>query len=164
MPCRVAGSEVMTLLISRDLLSRLGSLKEADRNAAMKQMLRQLPYLEAMDNSINDFISNTAFVPTTSGELRAPGELYDPRQVSTPHLLFFLPLENQARELWYTEWPQSCMYIYWAKRKMTMFQAPVPQAAILYTVLIGQSVIQFQDIFSGGSIWCLCSGMIAYLG
>ena len=71
-------------------MSRLGSLKESERNAAMAQMLQQLPYLEALDNDINDFISAAAFVPTPSGELYAPEELYDPRQAKIAYWLFCL--------------------------------------------------------------------------
>lgn len=50
-----------------------------DRDAALSQMLRQLPLLLAVDEAFGRFLSKTPFVPVASGELRAPASLYDPR-------------------------------------------------------------------------------------
>lgn len=78
-------------------MSRLDSLETSDRDTAMAKMLQELPHLEAMDSNFSDFISAAAFVPTASGQLRAPEELYDPRQAS----LTYCCLQSCHKELLY---------------------------------------------------------------
>lgn len=45
----------------------------------MMRMLEQLPQLEMIEPDITSFLQTVKFVPTASGGLRAPEQLYDPR-------------------------------------------------------------------------------------
>ena len=63
----------------RDLIGRLASIGSSERDAAMVEMLHQLPQLQAMDAEMRGFLAGAEFVPTESGRLRAPDQLFDPR-------------------------------------------------------------------------------------
>ena len=63
----------------RDMLQRLPSLEPEIQAQATADMLKRLPVLLHEDRDFGSFLSGSAFVPISSGKLRAPRELFDPR-------------------------------------------------------------------------------------
>lgn len=49
------------------------------RDSVLLQMLGELPQLRAEDRDLAGYLKAAPFVPTASGKLCAPAELYDPR-------------------------------------------------------------------------------------
>lgn len=66
----------------RDIIARLPAIGSNERKVAMTQMLNHLNQLRALDSSFVDMLSAVDFVPTQSGDLRSPAQLYDPRRVT----------------------------------------------------------------------------------
>jgi sacsin len=62
-----------------DLLRRWSLLPAAQRSSAALTLLRDLPSLCAEERGFADSVASCAFVPTASGEDKAPASLYDKR-------------------------------------------------------------------------------------
>lgn len=64
------------------------TLAAEDRDAAMAQMLRQLPLLLGEDAGFAAYLAKMPFVPVGSGGLKAPQDLFDPRYNLQKHHQF----------------------------------------------------------------------------
>jgi hypothetical protein len=63
----------------RCVVERTAELPDALRDDALLAMLGELPQLRAEDRELVAYLKAAPFVPTASGSLCAPAELYDPR-------------------------------------------------------------------------------------
>ena len=61
------------------VLCRLDAIAPELRERLLAGMLTELPLLAHQDDSFTQLLSRTSFVPTESGSLKSPAELYDPR-------------------------------------------------------------------------------------
>eukprot|EP00250_Pteridium_aquilinum_P009785 c18934_g1_i2 orf=1-1680(-) len=61
------------------VIDQIKDLTANVRDQAMLTVLKELPLLHLQDPAFKDTLRNLAFVPTPSGELRSPKNLYDPR-------------------------------------------------------------------------------------
>lgn len=61
------------------VLNRVSILEPEVRDSIMLSVLQELPQLCAEDASLRDCLRNLEFVPTSSGFLKAPAALHDPR-------------------------------------------------------------------------------------
>ncbi|CDP11009.1 unnamed protein product [Coffea canephora] len=64
---------------SQHVLNRVRELETDVRDSIMLSILKQLPQLGVEDASFREHLSNLEFLPTSSGSLRSPSMLYDPR-------------------------------------------------------------------------------------
>ena len=80
-----AGNAVMTVGAHREhLLPRLLSMDPRVREQLAAGMLGELQELAGMDPSFLQLLGATPFVPTESGDLRTPAQIYDPRHADSP--------------------------------------------------------------------------------
>lgn len=79
----------------RCVVERVATLRPQQRDAVVLQILRELPQLQAQDRAFADSLRVTPFVPTGSGQLRTPSELYDPR--SAGPLTLSLSYQRKAK-------------------------------------------------------------------
>lgn len=62
-----------------DILPKLATLPQPVRDTAMLLMLRHLPDLQQQDRGFAQLLAQTPFLPSGSGQLHVPSDLYDPR-------------------------------------------------------------------------------------
>ena len=69
------------------VFNRLHEITPEVRNNMMLSILKELPQLAAVDSSFREALKQLAFVPTASGTLQIPKNLYDPRSPELTALL-----------------------------------------------------------------------------
>jgi hypothetical protein len=72
-------SHLCTVINRQHVFPRLASLRPEAREAAMLLATRAILQLAAQDGTITAEMRQLVFVPTATGGLKAPCELYDPR-------------------------------------------------------------------------------------
>ncbi|KAK8322249.1 hypothetical protein V6Z12_A12G154500 [Gossypium hirsutum] len=63
----------------QQVLNRIKEMHNEVRDSVMLSVLENLPQLSIEDTSLRDYLRNLEFVPTSTGALKCPSVLYDPR-------------------------------------------------------------------------------------
>ncbi|KAL9266715.1 Sacsin-like protein, partial [Drosera capensis] len=71
----------------RMVFNRFSSLQPEDRDQIMLALIRDLPQLCIEDSSFKEILRNTEFIPTRTGAVKCPTDLYDPRNEELHALL-----------------------------------------------------------------------------
>lgn len=66
-------------LYKQHLFNQIGDLEASVRDSVMLSILKELPQLCTQDASFKEKLSNLDFIPISSGFLKSPATLYDPR-------------------------------------------------------------------------------------